>query len=580
MKKIIPLPPINWPESRNLFWSFLCVVTFCACLAGEGLIRSSAQEQGRQITQAMRDKAESLVWALEAGARFFRRKRSGPVNELLAEMARQPGVSWIAVTNSRGSILFDSDAGLEGEQLYTPEELAQLKPANSIQGRFGPDDPALYECWKLFRPERLGRQGKKLERNDPYFIFVALNAYTFLRGMEERLKKTRLVAALVCAAIPVFLALLFYIYNFRLSRRKLQAVEALAMEIISNYPGGLLLTDLHGNTILSNREAEKFLNLGEGVEPTDLNLRDCIDKLANGSILEKEINLPGPDLSPRPVSLSAALIPGEGGKRALFVLRDLTEIRLLYKKLSQSRRLSAIGRMAAAIAHEIRNPLSSIRGYARYLCGRLENDPLGKSAAELLSDETRRINETLTEMLAFARPPQLNLKPNSLLQTVRKAALIIRPDADSKKISLKTDFPPDARREWPLTDNDKLLQAILNLLINAIQFAPTGGEVSLSLKRAEKSGLNPSGWLIQVKDNGPGIAATALSQIFNPYYTTREGGSGLGLATARRIVESHGGEITVSSAPRKGALFTIFLPDHLLAGETIKNSGKEEEPVF
>lgn len=532
------------------------------------------------MTQAMRDKAESLVWALEAGARFFRQKRSEPVNEILAEMARQPGVSWIAVTNSQGRILFDSDAGLEGEQLYTPAELAQLKPSNSIQGRFAPDDPTLYECWKLFRPERLSKQGKKLNQADSYFIFVALNAFAFLRGMEERLKKNRLVAALVCAAIPVFLALLFYIYNFRLSRRKLRDAEALAMEIISNYPGGLLLTDLQGKIILLNNEAEKFLSSQDGAESSGLNLQACIDKLEKGSILEKEINLPGPDLSPRPVSLSAALIPGEGGQRALFILRDLTEIRLLYKKLSQSRRLSAIGRMAAAIAHEIRNPLSSIRGYARYLCGRLENDPMGKSAAELLSDETRRINETLTEMLAFARPPQLNLRPNSLLQTVRKAALIVQPDAASKQIALKTDFPAEEKREWPMTDNDKLLQAILNLLINAIQFAPVGGEISLGLKRAEKSGLNPSGWLILVKDNGPGIAENAIAQIFNPYYTTREDGSGLGLATTRRIVESHGGEINVSSAPHKGALFTIFLPDHFAGGKAMKNSGKEEEPDF
>lgn len=548
--------------------SSMCCLAFCACLAGEYFIDRASNEQERRIIEAMQARAESLIWALEAGARFFSKKENEPLQELLAEMARQPGIAWIAITKANGIILYDSDMRLQGALLYTAGELARLRPGGRIQGRFAPDDPGIYEAWKLFRPERLARKARKqtFKERKPFYIFVALNTPAFQVGMDENLEKLRLLASLFCGAGLCFLALLFYMRNFLLSRTRLVATEALATKIIANYPGGLLLTDQDGKIIFANRAAEEILNLpdtGGNLSRHEVyDWKSCLEELNSGhNITERELDLRDSEDNLRPVSLSAASIPGESGKRALFILKDLTELRLLQRKLSNSRRLSALGKLAAGVAHEIRNPLSSIRGYSHYLQARLEKDALGKATAGLLVDETRRINEALTDLLALARSPQLNLAKNSLIKIVQKAALLIQPDIKEKKIFLKLDFPQDTEYKWPNTDADKMLQAILNLLLNAVQFSPAGGTIELGLKRIVAEEQLGSGWLISVKDNGPGIAENALSQIFNPYYTSRADGTGLGLSISRQIVESHGGEISVSSAPQKGAFFSIFLPD-------------------
>lgn len=553
------------PQGANVFWSCMCVLAFLACLSGEYFINKSSQDQATRMILAMQSRAESLIWALESGARFFRQKQNQPLQELLMEMAMQPGIAWIAITDVQGRILWDSDAHLSGAILYTAGELESLAPSSKIQGRFSPDDPSLYETWKLFRPERLAKAKKSLSNRSgqTFFIFVALNASAFQKDMDAYLERQRLLATLFISSTLCFLALLFYIRNFWLSRRKLLATEALASEIIANYPGALLLTDAQGKILLANKRAKELLKLSAArsniLELDNYDWASSLRELQEkGNILEKELDLPLAEAGTKAISLSGILIPGEADAQALFILRDLSEIRLLRKRLSQSRRFVAVGKMAAGLAHEIRNPLSSIRGYAHYLLGKLEKDPLAKASAELLVDETRRINDALTDLLALARAPQLNMAHNSLSEIVRKAAMIVKLDAENKKIALKVELPTKKVQEWPLSDADKLLQAILNLLLNAMQFSQEGGEVELALRRNHGE---EKGWLISVRDNGPGITESALSQIFNPYYTNREGGTGLGLAISRQLVESHGGEISVVSAPGKGALFTIFLPD-------------------
>lgn len=556
------------PEASAVFWSLMGFLALCGCLYAQYFVLRSGGEQERQVLLAMQSRAEALIWALEGGARFFRQKQKEPLQELLTEMARQPGIAWIAITDVEGRILHDSDAQLAGSTLYTHRELAQLAPTINIQGRFAPDDPNIYETWKLFRPERLAKPkrnpGNRAQFS--YIIFVALNVPDFQRHLEEYLDRIRLIATLVLTAVICFFSLLFYIHNFRLSRKKLAASEALASEVIANYPGGILLTDLEGHIVLSNRRAWELLNLPADsdciLEQSAFDWGSCLAALGDGkSIMENEIDLPMSGSSPRALSLSAIPVKGTTGWQALLILRDLTEIRMLHKKLSQSRRLSTIGEMSAGLAHEIRNPLSSIRGYAHYLLDRLRKDPLGQATAELLVEETERINKALTDMLAMARPPRLDLARNSLSEIARKAWRLAMPDAASKKLKISLDLPAAQSETWPLTDADKLLQALLNILLNAIQFSPEGGEVELALKQVGSGELASSGWLITVRDNGPGIPEKSRGQIFNPYFTTREGGTGLGLAISRHIVESHGGDITVSSSPGKGALFSIFLPN-------------------
>lgn len=553
----------------GLFWILLTICAFFAFVLCALLIGRSSGNQYQQMLLAMRSRAEDLVWAFEGGARYFRHKHGELLPEILREMGRQPGIAWVALVNDRGRIIQDSNQELAGSTLYTVEELQRLAPGPQIQGRFSPDDPDIYETWKVFQPERLERRKKdRVEAaRGPIYIFIALDAEPYLKNFQERMARTRQLAILISLASLCLIALLFYIYNFHISRKKLKAAEALAFKVIEAYPGGLVATDLTGRVELYNDKAKELLGFSKAaMRNADFAnaraWRAVFQELGQGAtILEREIQLPvrgGRELA---AILTALAIPH--ADKYLFVLREMDEVKKLQKRLAESRRLSAVGKLAASIAHEIRNPLSSVRGYAHYLLGRLANDPMGKASAELLVEETKRINDVLTDLLSLARPAKIQAERTDLAALLEKAALVVKPDAEAARVELELVRPEPGPCGQTLVfiDKNRFLQALLNLLLNAIHFTPAKGRVRLSLRWEGGLQAHPQGaWLIQVADSGPGIPDSIMGQIFNPYFSTRENGTGLGLSISRQIVESHGAELTVSSSPGQGATFSIILP--------------------
>lgn len=232
--------------------------------------------------------------------------------------------------------------------------------------------------------------------------------------------------------------------------------------------------------------------------------------------------------------------------------RDLGEIRKLEKKLRQSERLSSLGHLAAGLAHEIRNPLSSIKGYATYLAEKLKTDPLAKGAAELLAEETGRLNRVLSDLLSLAKPPTTELKELDLGATLKRAVDLASPEAKAKNIGLELVLPEEII--VIKGDADRLVQAFLNLLMNAVQATQAGGKIRAVMR------TQPRNIQIDISDNGPGMSEEISSQIFTPYFTTRSQGTGLGLAIVQQIAEAHGGSISVASRLGHGSVFTMDLP--------------------
>lgn len=532
---------------------------------------------------AMHGRAESLFWAIEGGARFFHCRTEAELSGLLAEMARQPGIAWIALVDKEGNIKADSNKEIAGAQLYTPREMERLMADETVRGRFSPDDPDIYEAWRLFNPGRLRGQRRGMRQNSLgdgiFYIFMALDAGEFKNGLREYVWRLILLAALVNFSLLGGITLVFYAHSLRASRRELADAQALSAQVIKSYPSPLLVADAKGFVSLLNEPAKKLFGIKNLKRIHKLEDFKCLDwqsrlgELAAGrTIFERETELAFPDGKKEPVSLTAASIRDSAGNAAgaLFIFRNLAEINLLKNRLRQSERLTTLEKLASGLAHEIRNPLSSICGYANYLEKKNAADPMAQGAARLLVEEAQRLNGVLDDLLSIARPPRLNLKEASLPAIARKAFMLAQPDAQTRNISLEMNLPeklengPDA-----LVDADKLTQALLNLLLNAIQILPEGGKAGLELDFAsaaqsgEKENSPPyagDGWRLKVWDNGPGMAEDVKSQIFTPYFTTRASGTGLGLSITREIVESHGGAIHVESQPGKGAAFTIFLP--------------------
>jgi two-component system sensor histidine kinase HydH len=236
----------------------------------------------------------------------------------------------------------------------------------------------------------------------------------------------------------------------------------------------------------------------------------------------------------------------------MLLMQDVSEVKQLEEELKRNERLAALGEMAAGVAHELRNPLSSIKGLAVLLKSRFSEGGSDREAADILVREVERLNRSISELLNYARPDRLVKDMVSLNDVLRKAITLIRVDADAAGVVIEADFcpPPDLVH----ADQDKLSQVFLNLLLNAIQAMNGGG----SLKITTMAGQGQLS--CRVEDSGCGIAAELLPKVFDPYMTTKSGGTGLGLAMSVKIVEEHGGRIDISSTAGQGTTVVVTLP--------------------
>jgi signal transduction histidine kinase len=229
-------------------------------------------------------------------------------------------------------------------------------------------------------------------------------------------------------------------------------------------------------------------------------------------------------------------------------------------QLERSQKLSLAGQIAASVAHEIKNPLASIKGAADIL-----TDPDSRPAdraefGALLQTEIRRINGTVQEFLEFARPREARLEAMNLSEAVRVPLRQLESEARERDVRFESQIEPDL---YILGDAEKIHQLSLNLLLNAIQASPAGRVIHLSL-----SGLSRGSVQLEVGDEGAGVAPEHLDRLFEPFFTTRTSGTGLGLPIAKGIVERHGGTIAVRSRAGHGTRVTVELPRLTKGGGT------------
>jgi len=252
-------------------------------------------------------------------------------------------------------------------------------------------------------------------------------------------------------------------------------------------------------------------------------------------------------------------IVGEDGrcKSAVIVLRDLREIKSLEEEVRRSEKLAAVGELAAGVAHEIRNPLSSIRGLAQFLRHALAGRPKEREYAEIMVREVDRINRVVTDLLIIARPQEPDLTPTDLQELLDHTVGLLQADADQRGVEIRRAIP--SQLPEVVMDENQMTQALLNLVLNALQAVEPGGTIEVGVGvDAPDSRLN-----LWVEDDGPGIPPEQISKIFEPFFTTRAKGTGLGLPIVQKIVTHHRGEIRVESPPKGragGSRFTISIP--------------------
>ncbi len=251
----------------------------------------------------------------------------------------------------------------------------------------------------------------------------------------------------------------------------------------------------------------------------------------------------------------AVLLVGALGLGLIFWVqqRHARELHALEASSARRERLAALGDVAAAFAHEVRNPLNAVSMGLQRLRAEFKPEPGAEYArfVDLMQGEVRRLNTIVEQFLALARPLPLKPAPVDLRELLRELSALVEPEADQAGVTVRLvaeGLPPVN------ADRDHVKQVLLNLMLNAVQAMASGGTLTLEAHAARDAVT------ITVADTGPGIAPDVLPRVFDPYFTTKPGGLGLGLTIARRIVEAHGGALAVESEPGQGSRFSVTLP--------------------
>ena len=234
-------------------------------------------------------------------------------------------------------------------------------------------------------------------------------------------------------------------------------------------------------------------------------------------------------------------------------LKEQTEVLFqTEEQLRRADRLSALGELSAGMAHEIRNPLGSIRGAVEILQDDYSPDDAKYEFVQILLKETDRLNRIVQEFLGFARPKPPEFQAADVNEAIESVLTLITQEARKSGVTVRTRFDPSIGKRS--IDTGLLKQAILNLVLNAIQAMTQGGIMTV------ESGIRSGQLEIAVSDTGSGIPDENRKKLFSPFFTTRKNGTGLGLAITHRIIENHGGTIDVASAPGAGTTFTVRIP--------------------
>jgi PAS domain S-box-containing protein len=332
-------------------------------------------------------------------------------------------------------------------------------------------------------------------------------------------------------------------------------------QIMGNLQDGLMLFTRDSRVVLVSASVERFL----GRPRRELLGRQAREIFSTDSVLgtlmwqsferrspiaPREIEFP----SGKRVQVSLDFIQEKGTQiGALLTLRDAESVRRIEDEIEMSRRLSASGRITRGVAHEVKNPINAIVLHLQLLQGKLaQEDPDTRRHMDIIGSEIHRLDRVVQILVDFTRPRDLHLEETDLRRLLEDSAMLAAPDAARQGVTVTCTVPPEALTVK--VDTDLIKQAILNVVLNGIQVMPNGGQLTISARREEDMVVT------EIRDQGGGIPAEVQDKIFELYFTTKKGGTGIGLAQTYQILQWHYGSVDFESVEEQGTTFRLRLP--------------------
>ena len=538
------------------------------------------------VVRLLTEKGSALIRSMEAGARTGMMGMRGGgfrIQRLISETAQTPDIVYLMVTDASGNILAHSDEEEIGKTHGTELDLQRISRSEKVQWRqiTKQEGASTFEVFRRFSPTRgpfRGLHGGRMQGpwpkemrdevsppEQPEIIFVGLDMGPIEAVRKQDTTNTILLASILLLIGFAGVVSLFLAQAYRSTRTSLTRIKAFSDNVVERMPVGLVALDGNGRVISFNQAAEATLRLSSdqvtGRTASEVLPRQVLDLVAalkdsTRTAIGKEFDCSFRDGRIVPLDVTLSSLKGEDGTDwgTIILCRDLTEVQNLKREVETTRRLASLGRLAAGVAHEIRNPLSSIKGFATYFRDRYRDNPEDQKTSEVMIQEVDRLNRVISQLLEFARPPVIQKKRASLQSLIQRSLKMIERQTSAKGIQVLSELPSDIQ-DVDL-DPDGINQVLLNLYLNAIEAMEQGGTLTVSLSKKESSP-----WVkLTVTDTGAGISREDLEHVFDPYFTTKQTGTGLGLAIVHKIIEAHRGEVRAESEVGRGTTVSVLLP--------------------
>ncbi len=548
-------------RERNIVLALIIILLLTLLLGS--LTYKEVQRERYYLWELARSEGLNIAFSIQTlGPKFILNENI--LKEILL-LLKKEGVSYIDICNDKGLILIstEEERWKNAIQISNPGKINFISTKDKNGNRvlqvikpFNVDiNRQLLDIWKI------------LPIRNSYLV-VGVN----LEGYYVRLNQTRrriifnysIIMALVLFGIYVIFKLQeTYIVKKTLNEMKIytsKLLETMDNAVISVDNNGIIKTFNFKSEEIFGKKRKEVLNKN-CQEVLNLNVEgECIFKkcLLERKNIDQEIILEEKGLKKKILEVNTSFLTGEVGDITgmVAVIRDITEIKNLNEEVARHKRLAALGKLSAGIAHEIRNPLSSIRGLAQFVYNSFSKTDERKEDLNTIIQEVDRLNKLVVQVLDYAKLKELNLTSFSLNNLVNKIVILFKQEIKNKQIIFYLELSSDI--SLIEADKDQIRQILMNVVINAIQAIPEKGKIKIKTEKDLLRG-EPAVKLV-IEDNGIGIAEKDLNQIFDPFFSTKEQGSGLGLSIVYKLVEGHQGEIKVESKEGEGTKFIIFLP--------------------
>ena len=503
-----------------------------------------------------RSKGKGAVVVVTSAAYMESFKKEIGIGYLIQKISQESGVEYIVLQSREGIVL----ASKKVERMLKIEEDSFLKEAlskNQAQGRIVPFDHGdVLEVVKPFISEEIP--------SGIFRIGLSLEGYRKVASSYQR--QMILFSIILFILGLLMIGIVIVNQNYFVLDRSYKQIKTLTGNVMEAMHSAVVAVDKNGKIIMFNRLAEDIFSINKenaiskdygSIFPNDdCLLKKTLEKKRTTKDVEREFRTFSGENKFLIIGTSCLFDEEKKFSGAVSVIHDITELKKYEEEAKRSERLSALGNLAAGVAHEIRNPLNAISITAQRLKSEFvpqEDKEEYISFIKTILDEIKSLDNIINQFLGLAKAQRLDLTLTDMNAFLDELVNLIEIEAKEKNISLtkRIETLPEMK-----IDPEEMKKALLNIMRNGVQATPPGK--TLKVQGFEDDSQNQI--VIKIEDSGPGIPKENLSKIFQPYFSTKEKGTGLGLSIAYRIISDHKGKIEVESEVGKGTIFTIKLP--------------------